>query len=50
MQNPVFQDLATQEAVMAQIASAIVSDQASNAIINDYNNDEAIRDVIINGG
>jgi len=49
LNNPVFQDLEAQRAVMAEIASTIVSSEAPAAIVESYNNDEEIRSLILNG-
>jgi len=46
MENPVFQDLETQNAVFQSIASKMVYSLAPGAIIQSYRNDEEIRGII----
>ena len=43
MENPVFQDLETQQAVFANIAANITERIAPNAVVRAYDNDHAIR-------
>ena len=46
MENPVFQDLATQQQVMSQIAEVIARKVAPGAVVQDYSNDGQIRQMI----
>lgn len=46
MENPVFQDVATQRQVFAQIAEVIATRVAPGAVVNDYRNDGMTRQVI----
>ena len=46
MENPVFQDLATQQQVFTQIATNISRRVAPGAVVENYNNDGAIRKMI----
>lgn len=49
LNNPVFQDLATQRQTMAQIASVVAAKVAPGAVIENYNNDLGIRRMIRGG-
>lgn len=49
MNNPVFQDMETQRAVMAQIAEIVVRDRAPMVIRENYNNDGMIRSMVRGG-
>jgi hypothetical protein len=46
MENPVFQDVATQRQVFAQIAEVITKRVAPKAILDNYNNDGAMRRMV----
>ncbi len=50
MNNPVFQDIETQKRAFAQIAEAITRQVAPGAIVEDFNNDGAVRNIIRQGG
>ena len=49
LNNPVFQDLETQRQVMAQIASVVAAQVAPGAVIENYENDLGIRQMIRGG-
>jgi len=46
MENPVFQDVATQRQAFAQIAEVIARKVAPGAVIQNYNNDGQIRQMV----
>lgn len=49
MNNPTFQDMATQKKTFAQMATIIASQVAPGAVVNSYNNDGKIRNIIRKG-
>jgi uncharacterized Zn finger protein len=49
MNNPTFQDLETQRQVMAQIASMVAAQVAPGAVIENYENDGAVRQMVRGG-
>ena len=46
MQNPVFQDIDTQRQVMAQIAEIVATRVAPGAVVENYNDDGAVRSMV----
>jgi hypothetical protein len=49
MENPVFQDLETQNQVFAQLAEVVARQVAPNAVIENYQNDGEIRQMVRGG-
>ncbi len=49
MNNPTFQDLETQRQVMAQIASIVAAQVAPGAVVENYDNDGAVRSIVRGG-
>jgi hypothetical protein len=49
MNNPTFQDLETQKQTMAQISEVVTRQIAPGAIIENYQNDGAIRSMVKGG-
>jgi hypothetical protein len=49
MNNPVFQDLATQRQVMSQIAEIVAERVAPGAVVRNYKNDGPVRSMVRGG-